>query len=69
MTNYGPSSSLYLPCNTQIDVLATEQALLAILGPTEAHWLHSQGIKLFRVDLSGIVDNERRIDKYLKVRK
>ncbi len=69
MTNYGPSSPLYLPRCTQTDVLATEQALLAILGPTEAHWLHSQGAKVFRVDLSGIVDNERRVDKYLKVRK
>ncbi len=67
--NYGPSSSLYLPCNMQIDMLATTEALQAILGTTEAHWLHSQGIKLFRVDLSGIVDNEKKIDRYLKVRK
>lgn len=67
--NYGPSSPLYLPRNTQTDMQATEQALQAILGTTEAIWLHSQGIKLFRVDLSGIVDNERRVDRYLKVRK
>ncbi len=67
--NYGPSSPLYLPRITQIDVLATEQALLAILGTTEANWLHSQGVKLFRVDLSGVVDNEKKVDRYLKVRK
>ncbi len=69
MTNYGPSSPLYLPRDTQTDVLAAEQALLAILGPTEAHWLHSQGVKVFKIDLSGVVDDKRKVDKYLKVRK
>ena len=69
MTNYGPSSPLYLPRSTQTDVLATEQALLAILGTTEANWLHSQGVKLFKIDLSGVVDDKRKVDKYLKVRK
>lgn len=65
--NYGPSS--YLPRNAQTDMQATTEALQAILGPTEATWLHSNGSKIFRIDLSGIVDNERRISNYLKVRK
>ena len=67
--NYGPSSSLYLPYNMQTDVLATEQALQAILGPTEAIWLHSHGPKVIKLDLSGVIDNEKRVDRYLKVRK
>lgn len=67
--NYGPSSPLYLPRNAQTDMQATTEALQAILGPTEAVWLHSNGSKLFRIDLSGIVDDERRVSNYLKVRR
>ena len=66
--NYGPSSPLYLPRKVQTDVLATTEALCAILGPTEAIWLTSHGPKLFKLDLSGVVDNERKVDKYLKIR-
>ncbi len=66
--NYGPFSSLYIPCNVQTDVLATTEALCAVLGPTEAIWLHSHGVKMFRIDLSGVVDNEKRVNKYLKMR-
>lgn len=52
--------------NSTIDTI---NALQAILGPTEAIWITSQGSKLFKIDLTGIMDNERKIDKYLKIRK
>ena len=51
------------------DTSATIDALQAILGDVEATWITSQGVKVFKVDLSGIVDNEKRMSRYLKVRK
>jgi len=54
--------------DTQVlsDILnALERATSGI----EATWLTSQGVKVFKVDLSGVVDDEKRVDKYLKVRK
>lgn len=32
-------------------------------------WIHSQGGKVFKVDLSGIVDDEKRVNRYLKMKK
>lgn len=57
-----------LPHNPQTSLQATTEALQAILKDTEAIWLHSQGVKVFKVDLTGVVDDEKRVDKYLKIR-
>ena len=66
--SHGPFSPLYLP--RPIEPLeAAENALRAILGTTEATWLHSQGERLFKIDLAGIVDDEKRVNRYLKVRR
>ena len=32
-------------------------------------WIHSQGVRLFKIDLSGVVDDEKKVDKYIKVKK
>jgi len=42
---------------------------LSLKEGEKATWLTSQGVKVFKVNLSGVVDDEKRVDKYLKVRK
>jgi len=67
MVIYGPYSLVHFECrNTRDNPI---DALSAILGPTEATWITSQGVRIFKQDLSGVVDNERRVNRYLKVRK
>lgn len=42
---------------------------LSLKEGEKATWIHSQGSRVFKIDLSGIVDNERRVSNYLKVRR
>lgn len=64
---YGPYSLVYFERrNTRQNPI---DALQAILGPTEALWITSQGSKVFKVDLSGVMDDEKPVSNYLKVRK
>ena len=65
---HGPSSHLYLPRPTVSDIVETERALWLALDGVEAVWLTSQGHPLFKIDLSGVVDDKKRISRYLKVR-
>jgi len=63
---YGPYSPVYFERrNTRENPV---EALCAILEGVEAIWITSQGSKVFKQDLSGVVDDERRVDKYLKIR-
>lgn len=64
---YGPYSPIFFErVNTRDNSL---NALEAVLSGVEAVWITSQGSKVFRQDLSGVVDDERRTSRYLKVRK
>ena len=69
MNLYGPTSILYLPVTPQSNITATEQALRYALAGTEAVWLSPQGRSLFEIDLAGVVDDERRLPRYLKARR
>jgi len=42
---------------------------LSLKEGEKATWIHSQGSKVFKVDLSGVVDDEKKVDRYLKIRK
>lgn len=47
----------------------TIRALQVCLKEGESlQWIHSQGSRVFRIDLSGVVDGEKKVNKYLKVR-
>jgi len=50
------------------DTVATLNALQQATDGIEATWITSQGVKVFKVDLSGVVDDEKRLPKYLKIR-
>jgi len=42
---------------------------LSLKEDEKATWITSQGSKEFKVDLSGVVDDERKVDKYLRMKK
>jgi len=47
----------------------TIKALQLILKEGEkVTWIHSQGSRLFKIDLSGIVDDEKPLSNYLRIR-
>ena len=50
-------------------ITETENALRLSLAGVEAVWLSPQGQMLFQIDLAGVVDDEPKLPRYLKVRK
>ena len=66
---YGPFSPLYLLCSIAGNIAETELALRLALDGTEAVWLTPQGQPLFKIDLAGVVDDEKRVSRYLKMKK